>query len=103
MRWEEKTSKEAYNLYRALYSAYDLKTTWHGTAAKLKKLKLSDQTHTSTPGQVSWLRSTKQLLVQCKSGAVEIEALSIGGKSLRGIDFYNGYLSKRPVGEWSFS
>lgn len=103
MRWDEKTSQEVYNLYRALYSVYDLKTHWHGTVVKLKKLKVSEDINLPTPGKIKFLRSTKQLLVQCKSGTVEIEALSIGGKSVRGVDFYNGYLSKRPDAEWSFS
>lgn len=104
MQWTEQTSQEVYNRYRALFSLYDLKTSWHGVPVKLKKLKIipDEKDMAPRPGQIQWHRSVKQVRVRCKTGSVVIDALSIGGKSLRGVDFFNGYLSKRPEVDWFF-
>jgi len=56
----------------------------------------------ASPGSVSWHRPSQSLIVSCKSGAIQVYELTVGGKKLRAVDFYNGYLTKRRENLWTF-
>lgn len=57
----------------------------------------------SRTGLIEFSKHEKVLKVTCKDGAkVIVKRITVGGKTISAMDFFNGYLSKRPSTEWKF-
>ncbi|KAJ9579551.1 hypothetical protein L9F63_004810, partial [Diploptera punctata] len=113
--WENMSSIQVFNLYRALVGLYPLSTTWHGMHIKLlepvlldKTLDISERTSNSwllsSPGCVELDRSGRILRVLCADNKwIGFQVVRIQGrKPMSAQDFHNGFISKRSATEWIF-
>jgi methionyl-tRNA formyltransferase len=116
IKWQDIEAREVYNLHRALTGLYSLTTTWHGLPIKLLEpsletgtCKQEQQTRNSgllkRPGRVEFDHKGYFLHVLCADSKwVSFRAIVVPGKKpMSPQDFYNGYMSKRSVIEWTFT
>lgn len=105
------TGRHIFNLYRALYSFKNLKTTWHGQKVKIIEVQMCDSsvdaaTHSSAsiPGSITYIRSKNSLQVHCADeSSVEILKLQLEGRKVfTARDFNNGYLKKAATNDRYF-
>lgn len=102
------TATQIYNMYRALYSVHNLKTTFLEKPLKILSFKLliseeyDKKACDSLPGSFEYLKKEKLLRVQCKDSHIYINSVVYGGKTLKITDFHGGHLRKVPRTEWRF-
>lgn len=104
VQWNEMSSVQVYNLYRALESLLHLTTKWQGITVKLLKPELVEcgngedlvDINTVRPGFVFYHKPTKLLRVKCCDNKwIAFRNISVAGKkTMSCADFYNGYISK---------
>lgn len=62
-----------------------------------------DTSFTNKSGNIHFFKNKRELHVTCCDGSVIIvKKLKVSGKSVTALDFYNGFLAKRPKSEWNF-
>jgi methionyl-tRNA formyltransferase len=116
IKWQNMEARKIYNLHRALTGLYSLTTTWHGLPIKLLEpsletgiCKQEQQTRNSwllkRPGCVEFNHKGRFLHVLCADSKwISFRAIVVPGKKpMSPKDFYNGYMSKHSVTEWTFS
>ena len=116
VNWQEMEARKVYNLHRALTGMYSLTTRWHGLPIKLLEPSLnigisepdqqtSNRRLLNTPGCVELDHTRSFLRVLCADNQwIGFRALIVPGKKpMSPQDFYNGYLSKHNVTEWTFT
>jgi methionyl-tRNA formyltransferase len=116
IKWQNMEAVKVFNLHRALTGMYSLTTTWHELPIKLLKPSLEigtcnqeQQTRNSQllkrPGNVEFDHKNRLLRVLCADSKwISFGAIVVPGKKpMSPKDFYNGYLSKHNVIEWTFT
>uniref|UniRef100_A0A0A9WJL9 methionyl-tRNA formyltransferase n=1 Tax=Lygus hesperus TaxID=30085 RepID=A0A0A9WJL9_LYGHE len=59
--------------------------------------------YVTNAGKIEYSKCDKLLKVMCRDGAkLIIQKFTFNGKSISALDFFNGYLTKRPKNEWTF-
>lgn len=96
VNWKKMSSREVYNLYRALVSLYPLTTAWNGVTVKLHELDLCEKTDCckmTSPGSFSYNKAAKKLRIKCADGCcILADKISIKGKTMSAQSFRSGYL-----------
>lgn len=109
IKWQDMEAMQIYNLHRALTGIYSLTTTWHGLPIKLLEPSLEigtcKQELLNRPGYVELDHKSRVLRVLCADNKwIGFRAIVVPGKKpMSPQDFYNGYMSKRNVNEWTFT
>lgn len=98
---------QIYNLYRALYSYQHLNTIWHGQSIKFVELETVDEYENidkSRVGNVCFSKKHQCLIIVCScSSLLSVKTLQVEGKkTIRALDFNNGFIQKRPKNEHYF-
>ncbi|CAG9827293.1 unnamed protein product [Diabrotica balteata] len=103
VRWNQMTSIQVYNLYRALKGYSPLMSTWQGIPIKLSEIKICIDVDSSEiefgPGFVKYNKRTKVLKVLCADMTlVSVNSISVYGKRvMNATDFNNGFLKKTVI------
>ncbi|XP_046963051.1 methionyl-tRNA formyltransferase, mitochondrial isoform X2 [Vanessa cardui] len=97
VRWSDMTSREVYNLYRAIYGLYPLTTKFRDKQMKLFHAFLieNDPEYTNkSVGSLEYCENTKAIRILCKDKRfIYFKTLRILGKrEISALDFYNGYI-----------
>lgn len=99
--WTKMSSKQIYNLSRALYNLYPLVTTWNNCSIKLYDIFLTPNNNNNieeniSAGAFKFNKTDNKLLIKCCDGHW-ISCNKIGlptKKPMLAKDFNNGYLKK---------
>ncbi|XP_050497616.1 methionyl-tRNA formyltransferase, mitochondrial isoform X1 [Diabrotica virgifera virgifera] len=103
IRWNQMTSTQVYNLYRALKGYSPVMSTWQGIPTKLSEIKICTDVNASEiefgPGFVKYDKRTKVLKVLCADMTlVSVSSISVYGKRvMNATDFNNGFLKKTVI------
>ncbi|XP_050343932.1 methionyl-tRNA formyltransferase, mitochondrial [Nymphalis io] len=97
VRWSDMSSREVYNLYRAIYGLYPLSTKFRDKQIKLFHAFLIDKDPEYTNksvGSLEYCENTKAIRILCKDKRfIYFKTLRILGKrEISALDFYNGYI-----------
>lgn len=111
VKWNDSTAVEIYNLYRALFSLYDLKTTWRGSAVKLICMSLNNTIESLSsnsqpkiqPGSFNYNYKSNCLTVQCKDKPINVCTVRFQNKLYTAKNFYYGFMSKISKSDWVFN
>ncbi|XP_055677031.1 methionyl-tRNA formyltransferase, mitochondrial [Lutzomyia longipalpis] len=106
VRWDELTSTEIFNHFRAFFSFKHLMTNWQEITFKLlsistREITSSDQLSVlkdKSPGSFVFHKQERCFIVKCSQDTY-LNILSIGiegRKAMSALDFYNGFIRKRP-------
>lgn len=107
--WERMAAREVFNLFRALYGFRPVLTEFHGNVVKLTDMEvlLEDSLFEAhhPRGFFIFDRTNNRLVVNCADGStLSVRGLQvIGKKPMTAIQFINGFVKKRPLGEWVFT
>ncbi|XP_014366788.2 methionyl-tRNA formyltransferase, mitochondrial, partial [Papilio machaon] len=96
VKWSEMSAIQVYNLYRAIYGLYSLKTKFRDKEMKLFNAFLDNGNEiepNSPPGTIQYCERTKSLRILCKDNRyINFKSIRIvGKKEITALDFYNGY------------
>lgn len=103
VKWNDLSALEVYNLYRALFGLYELKTTWQGIPIKLLCLTLRDfndngmesiKLKSLPPGSVRYSGEHQVLLVTCRDKPIGVCTLAVKGKLYCAKNFYRGFITQ---------
>lgn len=101
--WSDMNAIEVYNLYRAIYGLYSLKTKFKDKEIKLfnaflHNIEEIEQTG-KPPGTIEYCEKTKALRILCRDRRyIYFTSLRIIGKrEITALDFYNGYIKNVPL------
>uniref|UniRef100_A0A6P7G557 Methionyl-tRNA formyltransferase, mitochondrial n=1 Tax=Diabrotica virgifera virgifera TaxID=50390 RepID=A0A6P7G557_DIAVI len=103
IRWNQMTSTQVYDLYRALKGYSPVMSTWQGIPTKLSEIKICTDVNASEiefgPGFVKYDKRTKVLKVLCADMTlVSVSSISVYGKRvMNATDFNNGFLKKTVI------
>ncbi|XP_039750161.1 methionyl-tRNA formyltransferase, mitochondrial [Pararge aegeria] len=97
VNWAEKSAKEVYNLYRAIYGLYALTTKFKDKQMKLFDAFLVDTdpvVEEKSVGTLEYCEKTQAIRILCKDKRfIYFKSLRIVGKrEISALDFYNGYI-----------
>lgn len=95
--WTEKSAKEVYNLYRAIYGVYPLTTKFRDKQMKLFDaflVKTDPEFEDKPIGTLEYCQETQAIRILCKDKRfIYFKSLRIVGKrEISALDFYNGYV-----------
>nr|XP_034829975.1 methionyl-tRNA formyltransferase, mitochondrial isoform X2 [Maniola hyperantus] len=95
--WNEKSAREVYNLYRAIYGLYPLTTKFRDKQMKLFDAFLVEtdpEFNEKSVGTLEYCENTKAIRILCKDKRfIYFKSLRIVGKrEISALDFYNGYI-----------
>ncbi|KAF7264712.1 hypothetical protein GWI33_022542 [Rhynchophorus ferrugineus] len=100
IKWNRMTSKDIYNLARALEGIHHLTTNWGDISLKLIDISIDNNIYPSKePGSLEYVRSQNILRIECaKRTFIKISRIGIPGKKVMSAnDFNNGFLKKQAV------
>ncbi|XP_021203016.2 methionyl-tRNA formyltransferase, mitochondrial isoform X2 [Bombyx mori] len=103
VNWAQMTSRDIYNLYRAIYGLYALSTKYKDKHLKLFNAFLSDEDTEenlySPVGTVEYCKKRDAIRILCKDRKyIYFKSLRIvGKKEISALDFYNGYIKNLAV------
>ncbi|XP_013164591.1 PREDICTED: methionyl-tRNA formyltransferase, mitochondrial [Papilio xuthus] len=97
VKWSEMSAIQVYNLYRAIYGLYSLKTKFRDKEMKLFNAFLDDNNEVepnSPPGTLQYCERTKSLRILCRDRRyINFKSIRIvGKKEITALDFFNGYI-----------
>lgn len=102
--WEQMTSVQIKNLYRAIYSIKFPAAEWHGKPVKIREIELThtsdnvslNLSHLNRPGSIEYDKAQRCLHVYCSDGQfIRIKRLQVDGRKIIGAaDFHAGYSKK---------
>lgn len=97
VRWNEMSSKDVYNLYRAIYGLYPLSTKFKDKQIKLFNPYLIENEEVCSnklSGSLEYCHDAKAIKILCKDKKyIYFKTLRIVGKrEISALDFYNGYI-----------
>uniref|UniRef100_A0A1B0D9Q0 Methionyl-tRNA formyltransferase, mitochondrial n=1 Tax=Phlebotomus papatasi TaxID=29031 RepID=A0A1B0D9Q0_PHLPP len=112
VRWEHCKANEIFNIYRAYYSFKHLVTTWQEFSLKLLAISVRELSSSSQltalrekpPGSFIFHKLERCLIVKCSQDTyLNILSVGIEGKrAMSALDFYNGFIRKRPKETYNF-
>ncbi|CAG4993334.1 unnamed protein product [Parnassius apollo] len=102
VRWTEMNALDVYNLYRAIYGMYPLKTRFRDKELKLFNAFLDNfeevEQSNKPPGTIEYCKKTNAIRILCRDRKyIYFKSLRIVGKrEITALDFYNGYIKNIP-------
>lgn len=99
VRWNEMGARDVYNLYRAIYGLYPLRTKFRDKQMKLFNAFLVEsdsECNNKSIGSLEYCHETKAIKILCKDKKhIYFKSLRIVGKrEISATDFYNGYIKR---------
>ncbi|XP_068631239.1 methionyl-tRNA formyltransferase, mitochondrial isoform X2 [Battus philenor] len=102
VKWSEMSAIQVYNLYRAIYGLYSLKTKFKDKEMKLFNAFLYDVDEVEhsdiPPGSIQYCEKSSSIRILCSDRKyINFKSLRIvGKKEITALDFYNGYIKNIP-------
>lgn len=106
--WTSVSATQVYNRWRGVRHLFKLQTTFHGMNVKLNDVdppstKPPNVDLAGQPGRIIVDRQRNLLFVRCEKDWVAIRHVTLHRRPvMSALDFFNGYLQKRPVDQHYF-
>ncbi|KAM3967349.1 methionyl-tRNA formyltransferase, mitochondrial [Aphomia sociella] len=103
VRWTEMDASQVYNLFRAIYGLYPLKTKFREKEMKLFNAFIHHEDNVVDPtisvGSLEYCPKTNAIRILCRDRKyIYFKSLRIVGKrEISALDFYNGYIKNIPL------